>query len=377
MALSQKQKKDITRTIGGFVIAGVAAAGLIYLGNRNDAVTEAESLKSGVLTAHEVRVAFESVSGRLIDRPIEEGRIVEAGEKLLGIDGTDVRLSIASTTAGIAQIDAQTALERESIALALTEADTDERCSWRSIEEAEANRKAAAANLENARAGWTRAQKLYPQGAMAQADYDSAKAAWVSARESLAVSERAVSRLSIGATKEELDNLRKTGSAEGMHLETIANARKAADNRRFNLENLAATRAQLVATLDQLKVNESRLVISSPERAKVLEVLFEKGELVSPGTPAVLLESERLYFDIYVPEAQAARFSSGTKVECASPALHRSYEGVVQTTDAAPDFATLRAVRERGQADTTLFRVRIDVKPDPSLLPGMTLEVKL
>ena len=42
-----------------------------------------------------------------------------------------------------------------------------------------------------------------------------------------------------------------------------------------------------------------------------------------------------------------------------------------------PDFASLRMVRERGQADLTLFRVRIDVPPAEGLLPGMTLEVRL
>lgn len=34
-------------------------------------------------------------------------------------------------------------------------------------------------------------------------------------------------------------------------------------------------------------------------------------------------------------------------------------------------------VRERGQADLTLFKVRINVEPAEGLLTGMTLEVKL
>ena len=41
MAIPQKQKRDILRTIGGFAAAGILAAGLIFLGNRNDAVSEA------------------------------------------------------------------------------------------------------------------------------------------------------------------------------------------------------------------------------------------------------------------------------------------------------------------------------------------------
>lgn len=52
MNLSKKQLRDITRTALGFTGVLCAAAALIWLGNRNDAVTNAESLKAGILTAH-------------------------------------------------------------------------------------------------------------------------------------------------------------------------------------------------------------------------------------------------------------------------------------------------------------------------------------
>lgn len=99
MAIPQKQKRDILRTIGGFAAAGILAAGLIFLGNRNDAVSEAERLKAGILTAHEVKAAFQSVGGRLVERPVTEGQRVRAGELLLGIDGTDIRISIEAPVA--------------------------------------------------------------------------------------------------------------------------------------------------------------------------------------------------------------------------------------------------------------------------------------
>lgn len=377
MAIPQKQKRDILRTIGGFAAAGILAAGLILLGNRNDAVSEAERLKAGILTAHEVKAAFQSVGGRLVERPVTEGQRVRAGDLLLGIDDTDVRISIEAQEAAIRQIDAQRMLEEESIALALREADTNELMLWRQIEEAEASRKAAAASLESTKSDWTRAQNLYPKGAMAKSAYDQAKAAWIAAREALVISEHAVKRLSIGAGNEEIKLLQKTGSAEGMHLEVIETARRAAQNRKHNLENYAATRASLSAELEQLRVNETRLQIHAPENAKVLEVLYEKGELIGPNSPAVLLESERHYFDIYVSEKEIARFSEGSTVQCFSPALQKTVPGVVALAEAAPDFASLRMVRERGQADLTLFRVRIDVPSAEGLLPGMTLEVRL
>lgn len=338
MNLSKKQIRDITRTALGFTGVLCAAAALIWLGNRNDAVTNAESLKAGILTAHQVKAAFETVGGRLVDRPIEEGMTVEAGAKLLAIDGTDIGLSIRQT---------------------------------------EAARKSASAEWLRAEADWKRAQRLLPRGAMAQSDFDALKAAAASAREGLSSAERALDAACVGARAEDRQKLSRTGSAEGMRLDAVVNARQAAENRRISLESLKAGREASAAALEQLKVNQSRLTLKAPEKAKVLEVLYEKGELVSPNTPAVLLESERLYFDIYVAENKVKGFQEGAKVTCWSPALGQNVRGTVLSVTAAPDFADLKMVRERGQADLTLFKVRINVEPAEGLLTGMTLEVKL
>ena len=70
------------------------------------------------------------------------------------------------------------------------------------------------------------------------------------------------------------------------------------------------------------------------------------------------------------------KFTSAS-VELAAPAIGSTFEGRVRFCEAAPDFAELRMVRERGQANLTLFKVRIDVPSDvPGLLTGMTVEVR-
>lgn len=123
-------------------------------------------------------------------------------------------------------------------------------------------------------------------------------------------------------------------------------------------------------------MNRTRLEIAAPERAKVISVLYELGELVSPNAPAVLFESERRYVDVYVAEDQVGGFTEGTEVPCYVPAIDRIVTGKVQTTDAAPDFADLKMVRERGQADLKLFKVRIEIPATEGLLAGMTVEVR-
>lgn len=106
MTLSIKQKKDILRTAAGFAAVLAVASGLIWLGNRNDAVSEGDRLKSGILTAHQVKAAFEQVGGRLVERPAEEGIQVAAGEVLLELDSTDIDISLESTKAQLRQTEA-------------------------------------------------------------------------------------------------------------------------------------------------------------------------------------------------------------------------------------------------------------------------------
>lgn len=353
MTLSIKQKKDILRTAAGFAAVLAVASGLIWLGNRNDAVSEGDRLKSGILTAHQVKAAFEQVGGRLVERPAEEGIQVAAGEVLLELDSTDIDISIESTKAQLRQTEAQMKLTQQGVDLALSQADAAERSLWRRIEAAEASRKSAEAALVRA------------------------KAAWIAAREALSSAERSVDVLAVGATKADRAKLVKTGSAEGMRLDEIVNARQAAENSRTSLEVLAAGRAQLESALKQLEVNRGRLTLHAHENAKVLDVLFETGELIAPSTPAVLLETDRLYVDIYVSEAKLGSLREGATVRCHSPALDKDVDGVVRLVDAAPDFADLKMVRERGQADLKLFKVRIDVPRTEGLLTGMTLDVEV
>lgn len=377
MTLSIKQKKDILRTAAGFAAVLAVASGLIWLGNRNDAVSEGDRLKSGILTAHQVKAAFEQVGGRLVERPAEEGIQVAAGEVLLELDSTDIDISIESTKAQLRQTEAQMKLTQQGVDLALSQADAAERSLWRRIEAAEASRKSAEAALVRAKADWDRTSGLFPKGAVSRSAYDASTAAWIAAREALSSAERSVDVLAVGATKADRAKLVKTGSAEGMRLDEIVNARQAAENSRTSLEVLAAGRAQLESALKQLEVNRGRLTLHAHENAKVLDVLFEKGEQIAPSTPAVLLETDRLYVDIYVSEAKLGSLREGATVRCHSPALDKDVDGVVRLVDAAPDFADLKMVRERGQADLKLFKVRIDVPRTEGLLTGMTLDVEV
>lgn len=368
--------RTMLRTVGIFGAVLVVSSLLIFFGSRNDATSVAQSIKSGVLTADEVNVAFETVGGRVAVRDLEESQSVKKGDTLMVLDATDLRISLARQKAVVAANRAALAQETESIRIDQAETDRSEKAQWRAIEETEAGRQAAASSLRLAKLEFERAQKLRATGGVSVSKYDAAVTSLKNAQSAYRQSERALASATIGATGEELTRLSKTGSAEGMTLSAIRNARMTLKNRENTVASLQAALESSLADLEQLEVNMKRLTLTSPEDGIVRKILCEKGDMVSPNAAVVLLETNRRYFDIYVSEKQAPRFAPGTKITAYVPALDKGVAGTVRFTNAADSFADLRMTRERGQADLTSFQVRIYIDNAPDVLTGMTLEVR-
>lgn len=166
--------------------------------------------------------------------------------------------------------------------------------------------------------------------------------------------------------------LRKTGAGSESNVDETLNAYQAA---KAGLKELQANRVALEVELETLAVEEQRLTLRAPEDGKVLELLYEPGEMVPASSAAVILETDRRYYDIYVSEAQVNRYQEGSEVTGYAVAIDKNVTGEVRIATAAPSFADLRMTREHGTADLTSFKVRIYVKPTEGLLTGMTIEV--
>lgn len=141
------------------------------------------------------------------------------------------------------------------------------------------------------------------------------------------------------------------------------------------LDNLKSQLKQTVAQLNQEEVNYRRLTLIAPCDGKILKILYQQGELVSPNSSGLTLETDRKYFDIYVSEDQVLKYKKGKKVKVHCVATDSELTGTVRFATAAPSFADLRMTRERGLGDLTSFQVRIYVD-SPEVLTGMTMEVR-
>ena len=349
---------------------------LIFLGSRNDAVTVAKSIKSGVLTADEINVAFQNVGGKVIKRFVEESQMVKKGDPLMQLEDIDTKLAIDRLQA---LVDSQrAAVNQEQAAIEITENETNlsELSTWRKIEEVKASLEAAKSARNLASTEFDRQTQLRKTGGNSQSQLDNARNAFVVAKMQVIQIESQLSTLMIGATPEQVSQFEKTQNATGMSLQSIIIARQKLENRQNQLAQLKAQLAQGEADLKQLQINYQRLTLKAPEDGKVLKLMFEDGELAPTGAPAVLLETDRKYIDIYVNEKMVNDYQPGTTVTANVIALDKEVKGKVRFATAAPSFADLRMTRERGQADLTSYQVRIYIEPIPKLLTGMTLEVE-
>ena len=76
------------------VRAGIAFIALLILGGialmykGNDALALATEKKEGILTAEQVRMSFDSVSGRLAEEAVKEGDVVKKGDVIMLVGST-------------------------------------------------------------------------------------------------------------------------------------------------------------------------------------------------------------------------------------------------------------------------------------------------
>lgn len=359
-------KKKSVR-MGTIFLALLFISGILLLYNGNDALVLAINKKAGILTAEQVKVSFDSVSGRLVNEVVKEAQEVKAGDVLMVLDSTDVDLSIAKLKAQIAQIDAQINSMNGSIRIGYAQTDTNERQSFREIDQQRAALTEAKATYQNKQLDYKRKLALFATGAISQSELDNAQTLLAVAEASVVQQQQILEKLLAGAID--------TGDTDSLYLPTIAQQRQVLINKQNDVENLMHQKDALKVQLAELEVKKERLTLRAPEDGKILKILVKQGEMIAANTPVILLESKRYYYDIYLSEQQAAKLAEGDWIVGKAVANSREVLGIVRLITAAPGFADLKMSREKGQADLSAFQVRIYTEPKEGILPGMTIEV--
>ncbi|MBE6100192.1 MAG: HlyD family secretion protein [Anaerovibrio sp.] len=362
-------KKIRAKKFGIIFAVVIVVAGLLLMYTGNDALVLATEKKEGILTAEQIKLSFENVSGRLVKESVKEAQQVKKGDVLMVLDSTDVDLSIAKLEAQINQMKAQIKSAGGGVNIARSQADTDEQQSFRQIDQQRAAVEAAQANYNNVNLDYERKQQLYEAGAISRSALDAAQTSLQVSAANVDQQKQLLSKL-LGGTVD-------TGDTDSLDLPTIALQRQSAANKLNDVEALNQQLRALEVQLKELKVKKERLTLRAPEDGKIIKILAKEGEMIAPNTPVLLMESSRYYFDIYVSEENIEKYKEGEEIEAVSVAGHKKARGTIRLLTQAPGFADLRMTREKGQADLTSFQMRIYLDPADGIIPGMTMGVKL
>ena len=355
------------KKVGIIFILLMIVSGVVLMYRGNDAVVLATQKKEGILTAEQVKLAFDSVSGRMINEAVTEGQIVKAGDVIMELDATDTDLSIEKLKAQIAGLDAQIRSTNGTMNVSFFRANNDEQQSFRQIDSQRAAVSSAEATLLNAEIDYNRKLELVNAGAVAKSQLDDAIMVLNVARANLQTQQQLLERLLAGVN----DNV----FTDSINLPTIAQERATAQNMANDIEALIQQKKSLEVQLKELEVAKERLTLRAPEDGKIIKMLSKQGEMISPSVPVVLLESKRVYYDIYISEEQAVNLREGDEIVGTTVAGNKRVSGVIRLLTKAPGFADLKQSREKGQADLSAFQVRIYINPDSEVLTGQTVGV--
>ena len=367
----------------GFLVLVGTAAAWKYFTNRTSSDT---LVLSGTIEADEIHVGSK-VGGRIAAVLVDQGQEVQQGQPLIRFDRYDLDAKHTDAIAAVAQAEAtlektQNLSRPEEIAAARAQTEAA-RASYeqalagprkQEIDAARADLDAAEADYDVSKATLERTAKLVSNGVQSQQDYDNAKAAYDRAGAKREAARQKLDLLLAGTRKEEIDR------AERLYKQAAAN--RTLVERGARKEDIVAAKAQLErskAALKQIEVQLQELEVVAPARAFVEVLQVRPGELINPNSPvATLVEVDRLWVRVYVPEPEKGNVQLGKEVSVEVDTFRgQRFRGRIEEISNRGEF-TPRNVQTRDERAHQVFglRVRLD-NSERKLSAGMAADVTI
>lgn len=318
---------------------------------------------------------------------VKEGQETKAGQPIIRFESYDLDAKRDDATAAVAQAEAtlertrnpyrpeeiaEARAQSEAARMALEEARNGPR--KQEIDAARSDLEAASADYEVARVTLARVERLARNGVLSQQDYDNAKAA----------SDRAAARRE--AARQRLDlMLAGTRTEEVARAEQQfrqAAARKELVEKGARKEDVEAAKAQLDrarATLQALETQFAELEVKAPADSFVEVLQIRPGDLLNPNSPvATLVEVDRLWVRVYVPEPELGFVKLGQQVDVLVDSFSgKTFSGHVEEIATRGEF-TPRNVQTREERTHQVFAVRVRLENSQhELRAGMAADVAI
>jgi HlyD family secretion protein len=341
---------------------------------------------SGTIEADEIHVGSK-VSGRIAEVLVKEGQEVRQGQALLRFESYDLDAKRNDAVAAIAMAEAslqklQTGNRPEEIQEARAQAEAARMnlemarngARQQEIDAARAELDATNADFEVAKSNFARIEQLSRDGIASQQDYDNAKATLDRARGRRDASKQRLDLLIAGTRNEEVQRAVKQYQQ--------ALARQQLIERGARREDIDAARSQVTrarAALQQIETQVSELEVKSPADAFIEILQVRPGDLIAPNSPvATLVELDRLWVRVYVPEPELGHAHLGKEVGIAVDSfVGERFKGSIEQIASRGEF-TPRNVQTREERAHQVFalRVRLD-NSARRLRAGMAADVTI
>jgi multidrug efflux pump subunit AcrA (membrane-fusion protein) len=270
---------------GGRGRGAIAAVAVQTTGLQRVTVKRQVDLQGTLLSPDQARVSSE-VAGIVRDVPVQLGSEVRAGDVLVRLEPRELQLALDRAESALRQVEAQLGIDRTQD----VRPPADEQI---------ATVRQAAANRDDARSTFSRADQLHSRGLMSKVDYDTAD-----------------TRLKVAE----------------------ANYQAALDNARSLKAQLQDRRAAF--ELAQKKLADA--VVRAPVAGSVAERLVQPGEFIRENTPvATIVQMNPLKLKTAIQERNAGVIRAGQMVQFSVEAFpERTFVGRIAYVSPAVDQAT-------------------------------------
>ena len=312
---------------------------------------------TGVVTTNDVIVSPQ-IGGQISQLLVKEGDDIKKDQLVAVLKPDELKADTAYYTQNVEGMSSQVReseaalrFQQRQLADQITQAES-------TLASIEAQVKAAAADLENARATYTRTQNLSQQNVVSPQELDQARTAFNSAQAKLDALNKQVeaqrATVALARSNAEQVALRRNQVQTSEHMQAAAAAQRAKANVRLQYTEVTAPIAGIV---------DVRAV--------------RQGEYVNPGQAIVtLINQDDLWVRVDIEESYIDRIRVGDKLKILLPS-GAERDGTVFYRGVDASFATQRDV-SRTKRDIKTFEVRLRAdNSDRRLAVGMTAYVLL
>lgn len=338
------------------LVSVIAAAGYLAY----DRWIKKEPLPEGLIQANgriegdHVSVASK-FSGRVEKLLAREGDTVEEGQVLVQLDDPQVRARVKQAEHAVIAIQARIKATRTNLSISKKEVPLAVETAEAGVAHARAVLAECEAKTEQDRRDAKRFHDLAAKGTVEKHKSEQADLALTVATNECLSAETALTRAEKQLAQVKLGWDKIRAKKEG-------------------LEALKAQRDQAVAVLEEARSVLDDFHILASTKGTITTRVVDEGEVISAGTPLLdLVDMDRLYLKVYVPEVQIGKLRLGLPARIYTDAFpNRPFDAVVRYISSRAEF-TPKEVQTPDERVKLVYAVKLYLTENPEhrLTPGM------